>query len=158
MSPGSISGARDAVQAARERLDQRGDLGREAGRDGEEVAARDPLRHEHELGVGAVQQREQVLAERLVAAGARRAVAARRRVRRDHAAAGRDVDPAELVSERARRRAEQQRVAALERLRVGAVGERDLDLDEHVAGPGLGSGTSSSRTSPGPWKISAFTG
>ena len=28
-------------------------------------------------------------------------------------------------------------MAALERFRVGAVGERDLDLDEHVAGAGL---------------------
>ena len=28
-------------------------------------------------------------------------------------------------------------MAAVERLRVGAVGERDLDLDEHVAGAGL---------------------
>ena len=28
----------------------------------------------------------------------------------------------------------------VERLRVGAVGERDLDLDEHVAGPRLGPG------------------
>ena len=31
-------------------------------------------------------------------------------------------------------------MAAAERLRVGAVGERDLDLDEHVARPGLGAG------------------
>ena len=28
-------------------------------------------------------------------------------------------------------------MAAPERLQVGAVGERDLDLDEHVAGAGL---------------------
>ena len=133
-------GARDAVQAAGERLDERGDLGREAVGDGEEVAAGDPLRHEQELRVRAVQQREQALAQGLVAAPARRALPARRRVGRDHATPGRRVHPAELVTERARRRAEQHRVSPVVRLRVGAVGERDLDLDEHVAGPRLGPG------------------
>ena len=130
-------GAVDAVQAQASGSIERGDLGREPRRDGQEVAAGDPLGDEDQLGVGAVQEREQVLAERLVAAGARGADAAGRRVRRDHPPAERDVDPAELVPERARRRAEQQRVAAVERLGVGAVGERDLDLDEHVAGAGL---------------------
>ena len=151
VSPRSTPADVDAVQAAGERLDHRGDLGREPRRDGEEVRPRDPLRDEDQLRVGAVQQREQVLAERLLAARAGGARAARRRVRGDHAAAGRDVDPAELVPERARRRAEQHGVPAAERLQVGAVGERDLDLDEHVAGVGdLGPGTSSSRRSPGP--------
>jgi hypothetical protein len=37
------------------------------------------------------------------------------------------------VPERARRLAEEQRMPTPERLQVGAVGERDLDLDEHVA-------------------------
>src|SRR5439155_8700849 len=39
----------------------------------------------------------------------------------------------ELVSERRRRLGEQQRVAAAERLEVGAVSERELDLYEDVA-------------------------
>jgi hypothetical protein len=129
-----------AVEATRERLDERGDLGREAVGDGEEVAAGDPLRHEQELRVGAVQQRKQALAEGLVAAPARPAVPARRGVGRDHAPAGRRVHPAELVPERARPRAEQHGVTPVVRLRVGAVGECDLDLDEHVAGSRLGTG------------------
>ncbi len=45
---------------------------------------------------------------------------------------------------------EQQRVSAPVRLQVGAVGERDLDLDEHVARPRLRDvATSSIRRSPG---------
>ena len=97
----------DPVQAARERLDHRGDLRVEAVRDGEEVARRDPLRHEQVLGIGAVEERLQVLAELLLAAPARRARSARRRVRRDDAPPGGDVDPAELVPERARQLAEE---------------------------------------------------
>ena len=119
----------DAVEAAGERLGHRGDLGREARRDGEEVRPRDPLGDEQQLGVGAVQEREEVLAERLLPARAGGARAARRRVGGDDAASGRDVDPADLVPERARRRAEQHGVPAAVRLEVGAVGERDLDLE-----------------------------
>ena len=96
---------------------------------------------EDELGVGAVEQREQVRAERLLAAAAGVAGAAGRGVGSDDPPPGRDVDPAELVPERARRRPEQHRVTAPERLQVGAVGERDLDLHEHVAlGDRLGTG------------------
>jgi hypothetical protein len=47
-------GPLDPVQAAGERLHHRGHLGREAGRDGQEVALRDAPRHEQELGVRAV--------------------------------------------------------------------------------------------------------
>ena len=119
--------ALDATEAARERLDHRRHLGRQPRRDGEEIDARDPLGHEQELGVGAVQQR-----------GRLGAVVARRRVRRDDASAGCDVDPAELVPEGARERAEQQWVPAPVGLQVGAVRERDLDLDENVAGTRLG--------------------
>jgi hypothetical protein len=141
---------RDAVQAAGERLQERRGLGRECRRHAEEVAAGDPLGHEDQLGVGAVQEREQVLAQRLLAAAARWADAARRRVGGDDAAAERDVDPAEFVPERAGRRAEQDRVAAQERLRVGSVRERDLDLDEHVAGAGHGIGYVFEPDVPGP--------
>ncbi len=80
-----------------------------------------------------------MLAERLLAACAGGAGAAGGGVRGDDAPAGGDVDAAELVPERARRRPEQHGVAAPERLQVGAVGERHLDLHEHVAlGLGLG--------------------
>ena len=44
---------------------------------------------------------------------------------------------AELVPEGARQALEQARVAASVRLQIGAVGERDLDLNEHVAGAEL---------------------
>ena len=98
----------------------------------------DPGRHEEQLGVGAVQEGAQVLAERLFAAPAGRAGTAGRRVGGDDAASGRDVDPAELVAERARRLREQERVAAVKRLGVGPVRERDLDFHEDVAGAGLG--------------------
>src|SRR5262245_26628409 len=47
-------------------------------------------------------------------------------------------DAAELVTERGRRLLRQQRVPSPECLQVGAVGERELDLHEHVARPGLG--------------------
>ena len=127
----------DPVQAARERLDHRGDLRVEAVRDGEEVPRRDPLRHEQVLGIGAVEERLQVLAELLLAALAGGARSARRRVRRDDSPPGGDVHPAELVPERARKLPEEHRMAAAESLRVGAVRERDLDLDENVARPGL---------------------
>ena len=127
------AGLLDAVEAARERLDHRRDLGRHPRRDGEEVRAGDALGDEDELGVGAVEEREEVLALGLLAARAGRARAAGGGVGGDDAAAGGDVDAAELVPERARRRPEQHGVAAAERLQVGAVGERDLDLHEHVA-------------------------
>ena len=102
---------------------------------------RDPRRDEQELRVGPVEQWEQPVAERLLTARAGRTVAARRRVCGHDAASGRDVDPAELVPEPAGRWIEQDRVTSPERLRVGAVGERHLDLDENVAridqlGPG----------------------
>ena len=131
--PALHAGDIDAVEAAGERLGHRGDLGGEPRRDGEEVRPRDPLGDEEQLGVGAVQEREEVLAERLLAARAGGARSARRRVGGDHAAAGRDVDPADLVPERARRRAEQHGVPAAVRLEVGAVRERDVDLQQHVA-------------------------
>ena len=44
------------------------------------------------------------------------------------------------MPERARQLTQQHGVAAPECLQVGAVGERDLDLHEHVAGAGLGGG------------------
>ena len=123
----------DAVEAARERLGHRGDLRRKTRRDGEEVPARDPLRHEKQLGVRAVEEREEALAERLLPARARRARPARSGVRDDDAAPRGDVGPADLVAERARRRPEQDRVPAAVRLQVGAVGEGHLDLEEHLA-------------------------
>ena len=122
-----------AVEAAGERLHHRGELGRDSRRDSEQVRAGDPLRDEDELAVRAVEEREEMGAERLLAPQARRARPARRRVGGDDAPAGRDVDAAELVSEGARRRAEQNGMPAPERLQIGAVGERHLDLDEDIA-------------------------
>ena len=52
---------------------------------------------------------------------------------RRRAAARRDVDPADLVPERARQLAEQHGVSAAVGLEIGAVGQRDLDLEEDVA-------------------------
>jgi len=144
-------GALDPVQAAGKRLHQRRDLGREPRRGGEEVALGDPGRDEQVLGVGAVQERAQVLAERLLTAPARRALAARGRVGCDDAAARGDVDPAELVAERARHLRQEQRVATAEGLRVGAVRERDLDLHEDVARPRLGPRHLLDPEVAGPW-------
>ena len=121
------------MQTARERLGHRRDVGREGGRDGEEVPARDPLGDEEKLGVGAVQQRKEVLAECLLASGARGAGAARRGVRGDEAPPRGDVDAADLVAERARWRAEQHGVAAAIGLQVGPVREGDLDLEYDVS-------------------------
>ena len=122
-----------AVEAAGERLGQSGDLGGEPRRHGEEVRAGDPLGDEQQLGVRAVQQREEVLAERLLPARARRARAAWRRVRDHHATSGCDVDSAGLVAEGAGRRAEQDGVAPAVCLEIGPIGERDLDLQQHIA-------------------------
>ena len=137
MSPGLDRRLLDAVQAAGERLDERGHLGRQPGRHGQEVHTRDALGYDEQLRVRAVEQRQQLLAQRLGAAGARGARAAGRGVRSDDAPPRRDVDPAELVPERRRRLAQQQRMAAPERLHVGAVRQRHLDPDEHVAGARL---------------------
>jgi hypothetical protein len=79
------------------------------------------------FGVGAVEELERLAA--LVAGG---------RVRGHDAPAGRDVDTRKLVTERARQLAQEDGMAAPEGLQVGAVGKRNLDLDEHVAGAGLG--------------------
>ena len=48
-----------------------------------------------------------------------------------------NVDPAELVTERARELAKEDGVTAPEGFQVGAVCQRHLDLDEHVARAGL---------------------
>ena len=90
------------------------------------MTSSDRGRDQQILGVGAVQELERLAA--LVAGG---------RVRGDDALAGRDVDPAELVTERARQLAQEDGVAAPEGLEVGAVRQCHLDLHEHVAGAGL---------------------
>ncbi len=123
----------DPVEATRERLGHRGDLGGEPGRHAEQVLPRDARRDEDDLGVGAVEEREEVLAERLLPACAGSARAARSRVGGDDPVSGRGVDPAELVPERARRRPEQHGMPSPKGLQVGTVGQRHLDLDEYVA-------------------------
>ena len=120
--------ALDAAQAARERLDHRSDLGRERRRNRVQVDRGDPLGDDEPVRVGAGEELERAA---LLTARTAVARAARRGVRRDDAAT---VDEtAELVPERRRRLARQQRVPAPVRLQVGAVGERHLDLHEHVA-------------------------
>ena len=124
--------ALDAAQAAREWLDQRGNLGRERRRNRVEVDRGDALGDDEPVCVGAGEELER---SALLAARTAVARAARRGVRRDDAAT---VDEtAELVPERRRRLARQQRVPAPIRLQVGAVGERHLDLHEDVARAGL---------------------
>ena len=127
------AGYLDPVKAARERLGHRSHLGCDGRGDRKEVPACDALRHEQELRVGAVQKREEVLAERLLPALAGCAGAARRRVCGDDASPRRHVDPAHLVPERAGRRVEQDRMTATVGLHVGSVRERYLDLEEDVA-------------------------
>ena len=68
---------------------------------------------------------------------------ARRRVRGDDPPARLDVDAAELVPERARQLAEQDRVPAPKGLQVGAVGQGDLTRTSTSPGPASGRGTSS---------------
>ena len=147
-------GALDAAQAARERLDHRRDLGRETGRNVVEVDRRDPLGHDEPVGVRTGEELELAALLAARAAGAarrtarcsRRRRAARRRCRRTRARSGAGDSRSE------------QRVPAAERLQVGAVGERDLDLHEHVARARLGPlDTSSTRRSPGPYSRAAFT-
>ena len=91
------------------------------------------LRHDDPVRVRAGEELQlaALLAPRAAVAGT-----ARRRVGGDHAS---PVDePAELVPERRRRFAQQDRMPAAVRLQIRAVGQRDLDLHEHLAGPGLG--------------------
>ena len=133
VSPCSHAGDVDPVQAARERLGHRGDLRREAGRDGEEVPARDPLGHEQQLGVRAVEEREEALAERLLPTLARRARSARGGVRDDDARPVATSIPQTSWPNGLGGGAEQDRVPTAVRLQVGAVGERHLDLEEHLA-------------------------
>ncbi len=105
-----------------------------------EVRPRNPGRDDEQLCIGAVQERQQVLALRLLAARTGSARAARRRVGCDDTPAGGDLGPAELVPEERGQLREQQGVSATERLEIGAVGERNVDLDEDVAraGPWIG--------------------
>jgi hypothetical protein len=125
------------VQTARERLDQGSHLRGEAGRHLEQVPLGDVRGHEHVFGVGAVQERVEVRAELLLATPARWASAARSGIGCDDTPSGADIDPAEFVSEGARQVAQKDGVAALEGLRVGAVGKGDLHLDDDVASLGL---------------------
>jgi hypothetical protein len=124
------------VQAASKRLDHRRHVRGQGVRYREHVPFRDARGDEHVLGVRAVQERP-VLAERLLSPRARGALAARGRVGRHDATTRLDVDTGELVSERARRLGEQQRMTALERLGIRSIGERNLDLDDGVARAGL---------------------
>jgi hypothetical protein len=125
--------AGDAVETAGERLEESGDLGGEARGHGQQVPLGDVRRDKHVLRVGTVQEGIEVGAELLLPAAAGRALAARSRVRSHDPAAGGDIHTAELVPERAGQLAEEDGMAALKRLRVGPVGQRDLDLDDDVA-------------------------
>jgi hypothetical protein len=125
--------AGDAVETAGERLEECSDLGGEARRHGQQVPLGDVRRDEHILRIGAVQEWIEVGAELLLPTAAGRAVAARGRVRRRDTTAGGDVHAAELVAEAAGQLAEQDGMAALKRLRVGPVCQRELDLDDDVA-------------------------
>ena len=127
------AGALDAAQAAGERLEQRGDLRREAGRDVVQIDRRDPLRHDEPIRV---RTGEELQVAALLSARAPVAGAAGSGVGGDHTT---PVDePAELVPERGRRLAQQDRMTAAERLQIGSVGQRNLDLHEHLARAGLG--------------------
>ena len=129
---GGDAGALSAAQAARERLDHGRHLGRDAARHVVQVHRRDSLGHDEPFGVRACEKREVTA---LLAARAAFALSARRRVRRDDTTA---VDQAaELVTEAGGRLREQQRMTTPVGLHVGAIRERDLDLDEHVARAGL---------------------
>jgi hypothetical protein len=93
------------------------------------------------LRVGPVQQREQVLAQRLGAPPARPADAAGSRVRAGDALArterrtraGSQDGAGVLVAERRGRRPEQDGMAAAVGLGVGAAGQRRLDADDELA-------------------------
>ena len=123
----------DPAQAARERLDHRRHLRRDSTRHVVQVDRRDPLGHDEPLGIRAGEERERTA---LLAALAPWASSARRGVRRDDTA---PVDEAaELMPEASRRLREQKWMAPPVRLQVGAVRERDLDLDEHLSRPRLG--------------------
>ena len=124
---GRDPGALDAAQAAGERLDHRGDLGREAARDGEQVDARDraPAR-------AGTRRRRRSAAGRAGRRARRRPPSSRRRRGGRRTSMPQNSCPNGLGSSPS-----STRMSAAERLQVGAVGERDLDPDEHVAGPGL---------------------
>ena len=127
--------------------------GAETGRDGVEIDRRDALGHDDPVRVRTGQE---LRAPALPASRAAVAGTARRRVGGDHSA---PVDePAELVPERRGRLAQQDGVPAAIGLQIGAVGQRDLDLHEHLAGTSpRACGTSSIRRSPGAYSLAAFT-
>ena len=106
---------------------------REPARDVVQIHARDRLRDDDRLGVGTREERELAA---LLSAPATAAAPTGRAVGGDDPPSV--DDPAELVPEPRRRFPCEQRMSAAERLEVGAVGERDLDLDEDVARPCLG--------------------
>jgi hypothetical protein len=119
------------MQAAGERVDQRGDRRMEVPRDGVEVDLRDPGRDEHALGE-CPDEPHGPAAKRLAVGQAGRTVAARRRGGRDDTAPVPRVDAGQLASER-RRRPVQRAAAGLERTPLGAPRQSDLDLDDDVA-------------------------
>ena len=141
---GQRAGGLDAVQRAGQRLAHRGDLGVEPRRQPVQVDPRDARGHEQLLGVGTVEKREEVGAERFDAPPAGAALPAGSGVGAGHALA--DVEwraapgahdrAGVLVAERRGRRAEQDGVAAPVGLGVGAAGERGLHADHDVARAG----------------------
>ena len=98
-----------------------------------QVLIGDALRHDDPVRVRTLEEVELATLLTALAAGA---APAGRTVGGDHTPAVEDA--AELMPERRRGLDREQRVAAAERLQIGPVGERELDLDEQivVGGPG----------------------
>ena len=157
VSPSCRPSTLDAVQAARQRLDERRDAAGSRSGTRNRFTLGDPRRDEQVLGVGAVQQLE-ALAERLL----RRAC----RQRSDRTAPSWRQRRVGRWTRRCRRTrvrtgsaaSEQPWVPAPVRLQVGARPSSAVSTWTRTSpGPGSGRGTSSSRRSPGPWNRSAFT-
>ena len=131
----------DCQERARQRLGERGALGRKRGRERDDVARHQPRRQQDELAVGAVDEQE-ILAEIRAPGATRRTGRAWRRVRRDHAIAFAEAGDAradrrdragELVPEDRRNLRDHHGVTAAQGLHVGAARQRGIDAHDQLA-------------------------
>ena len=148
VSPGRGLRILKAVHRAGQRLGQRRVLQRHMVRNMKRILGHDARGNADELGVSAVVE-EQVVAEILLAARAKVALAAGRGIERHHAVAGRKICHAfarlhhrsgQLVAKQRRGHDHARMIAAAKDLQIGSAGQRSAHADDQFAGSGLGNG------------------
>src|SRR5581483_3346695 len=140
--PDLHTGLVQAAQHAGQRFDHRRFLIADAGRNRQHIGFNDPSWNLYVLGVCAVVE-QQVLAKVLLMLGAVETHLARSRIESHHPHAFLEVlhsrcyffdDARQLVAEQRGRDDHARVISALVNLQVGAAGERNLYLDQHLAG------------------------